>query len=170
VQASRHDPVATVEPAAAMLAAKIELMRQTAGALATAIRDVPVEVLGRRPAAEAWAATEILCHLRDVEEFYVGRVQLILTNEDPVLPLLEPDRWVRDRQYIRNEPHEALATFRVRREETVGMLCGLTAEQWLRAGRHERRGTLTIGRIVGGWPKHDAEHLAQLRRAVNGLP
>jgi len=44
-----------------------------------------------------------------------------------------PDRWAEDRQYLRNDIADALATFRCLREGTLGHLTALSPEQWLAA-------------------------------------
>ena len=38
-----------------------------------------------------------------------------------------PARWAEDRQYLRNDAAEALATFRMRREDTLAHLRSLTS-------------------------------------------
>ena len=39
------------------------------------------DLLGRRPAAGAWSVTEIVCHLRDVEEAYLeSRSRVVLVE------------------------------------------------------------------------------------------
>ena len=121
-----------------------------------------------RPGPDAWSATEILCHLRDIEDFYMGRMQLMLVNDRPTLVVLDPDRWARERQYQRCDAMEALATFRSARAETLAFLDGLTPEQWERSANHPLLGVITVRRIVHSMAKHDRVHLAQLERALAG--
>jgi DinB superfamily len=149
---------------------RLDRMRRTPDDVAAVLRDHPDESLTRRPAEAAWSATEIVCHLRDVEEFYTERVRTILTNDEPVLVVLDPDRWAEERQYRRHDPTEALSAFARRRAETLMLLDGLDAEQWERSGLHRLRGRMSIRRIVHGWAKHDELHLDQLARAVADLP
>lgn len=145
-------------------------MRRTPSDVAAAISDQRENVLTRRPAEGAWSATEIVCHLRDVEEFYFERVLLILANEEPTLVVLDPDRWADERQYQRQDIMRAHAALSTRRQETLDLLDALPPEQWERAGAHPLRGRLSIRRIVHGWAKHDDGHLDQLMRALAGLP
>jgi DinB superfamily len=62
----------------------------------------------------------------------------------------------------------ALAHFRRRREESLAFLRTLTAEQWKRGGTHATRGRLTIDDFVTVMAGHDDNHLAQLKRALEG--
>ena len=145
-------------------------MRQTAAELDTLLTGMADADLARRPAADAWSVTEILCHLRDVEEFYCQRVLVILAHRDPALTVFDPERWVTDRQYARCEGRPALAAFTRNRRETLTVLDALTDDEWERGGSHAQRGWMTIRRVVHGWAKHDGEHIEQIRRALAGLP
>lgn len=128
------------------------------------------ESLARRPATGAWSITEIVCHLRDVEEFYLDRVQTILANRDPVLGAFDADRWAVERQYQRCACLPALEVFTSARRKTLSLLDLLSEEEWERGGSHPLRGWMTIRRIVHGWAKHDDEHTDQVRRALEGRP
>jgi len=149
---------------------RLARMAGAADALEAAVACRQAEALPTRSAPEAWSGTEIVCHLRDIEAFYLERIKLILANPEPTLVLLDPDRWARDRQYQRNDLHEALATFRAARVETLGFLAGLAPEQWERRAIHPIRGVVTVRNIVHSLAKHDQVHLAQLERALAGRP
>lgn len=149
---------------------RLDRMRCTPDKVAAAIRDQPEDVVARRPAEGAWAPIEIVCHLRDVEEFYLERVLLILTHDEPALVVLDPDRWAEERQYPRQDIVLAQAAFAARRRDTLAVLDALLPDQWERAGLHRLRGRLSVRRIVHGWAKHDDNHLDQLERALGGLP
>ena len=158
--------------------------------LAGAIRDRSAAQLSRRPGATNWSATEIICHLRDVEELFRIRFHTILAIDDPQILTfsaepaglaawgiggrvghpLDPDRWAEERQYARSDPNQALTAFRCQRTETVALLESLTDAQWLRGGIHLRLGRLTLGDWVASLAAHDDNHLDQLTRAIDGRP
>ena len=145
-------------------------MRCTSQDLSSRLSGYPEDVLSRRPTPDAWSITEILCHLRDVEEFYLARVRLILDNRNPVLLAFDPDRWAIERQYRRCAWQPALAAFAARRAETLSVLATLGEKAWERGGAHPLRGWMTVRRIVHGWAKHDTEHTDQVDRALAGRP
>lgn len=151
-------------------ATSLHRMGRTTDDLAVLLERHPDAALGRRPAAGAWAATEIVCHLRDVEEFYLGRIQIILANDEPRLLLLDPDRWAEERQYLRNDARQALAAFGRRRRETLEFLGRLDPALWDRGGLHPIRGRITARNVVHGMARHDEVHLDQLTRALAGEP
>ena len=120
--------------------------------------------------AGRWAAKEAICHLRDVEEMFIGRFGMILAMDNPKLAFdpTTPDRWAEERQYLRNDAALALAAFRARRDESLALLRTLTPEQWKRAGIHATRGAITINDFVTLMAWHDDNHLDQLKRALEG--
>jgi uncharacterized damage-inducible protein DinB len=145
-------------------------MERTADDFAAAITAVPDAVLGKRPDATNWSAKEVICHIRDTEESFMARFETMLAMDEPRFPPVEPDRWAADRQYLRNDAAEALATFRARRDESLKFLLGLRPEQWERAGIHATRGRMSIKDFVGLMAWHDDNHLDQCKRALQGKP
>jgi len=163
---------------------RLARMTRTTDDVADAIRGQSEAVLVRRPDAKNWAPKEVVCHLRDTEELFLLRLEMIAAMDEPLLAAAgmgarvmtlkpdgqpaAPDRWAEDRQYIRNDAGEALAAFRRRREETLAHLSSLTPEQWQRGGIHPRSGRMSVGDFVTMMAWHDDNHLDQLRRALEG--
>ena len=158
--------------------------------VARALGDRDDHTLGTRPADGAWSAREIVCHLRDVEELFQLRLHTILALDEPSILVfgasavalaawriadrydhpLNPERWAEDRQYARHDTRHALAAFTRRRAAVVALLQSLTSTDWDRIGIHPRQGRLSMRDWVAGFVGHDANHLDQLRRAVDGRP
>ncbi len=137
--------------------------------LATALRGRSDAALSRRPEADAWSAKEVVCHLRDAEEHLAGWIQMLLAmDEPPLLEISSADRWVEDRQYGRQHVGEAWNALGRRRDETLALLQGLSAEQWKREGHHARRGRMTIEDLATLMAWHDDNHLDQVARALEG--
>jgi hypothetical protein len=150
---------------------RLARLAKTPDRLAAAVAGRSEAALGRRPAAEAWAPTEILCHLRDTEELFGARFADILAMDEPALPEAGPaDRWAAERQYRRHDPALALAHFRRRRGESLETLLALAPPDWQRGGQHPARGRMTIDLLVALMAWHDDNHLAQLIRAVEERP
>lgn len=145
-------------------------MERTADALAAAIRGAADLALSGRPDRRSWSAKEIVCHLRDTEELFLGFFQSMLEVDEPAYSGGEPDRWAEDRQYLRNDAGEALVAFRRRRAESLAFLRHLRPADWERRGIHPTRGRLTMRDFAGLMAQHDDNHLDQLRRALDGKP
>lgn len=163
-------------------------LEQTPGELERAISGRTDAELSRRPDAHNWAAVEIVCHLRDVEELFQIRFHTVVALDEPHILVvgasandlaawriggsighpLDPGRWAEDRQYLRNDAREALAAFRRRRAEVLALLRSLSPAEWQRGGIHPSRGRLTLAEWVGRLAAHDDNHVAQLHRALEG--
>ena len=177
------------EYAARPIAVRRGRLDQTPGELEGLISGKSDAALSVRPDARNWAAKEIVCHLRDVEELFQLRFHTVLALDEPrILVLgagaadlapwriggpighpLDPDRWAEERQYLRNDARDALAAFRRRRAEVLALLRSLTAAEWERGGIHLSRGRLTLADWVGSLAAHDDNHLAQLRRTLDDI-
>ncbi len=86
---------------------RMQHLTHTGDELAAAIKGQSDAVLSRRPDAKNWAAKEVICHLRDTEEVFGGRLE-----------------------QIANDAGGALAAFRRRRAETLETFGKLTPAQW----------------------------------------
>jgi len=166
----------------------VDRMRRTCAEIAAAIAGRTEAALARRPAEASWAAVEVICHLRDIEELFLLRFRTMLAMDEPrflvlgemphdraawgiaegdAMPL-DPDRWAEERQYLRAEPRRALAALVRRREETLAFLDRLAPPQWHRGSEHATLGRMTIADWVALVAAHDDKHLGQIRRALEG--
>jgi hypothetical protein len=147
---------------------RMKRLERSGDELAAALRGQSELALARRPDAKNWAAKEVVCHLRDIEETFMARFETMLASDTPRLTGPDPDRWAEERQYLRNDTGEALAAFRKRREETLALLKKLAPGDWERGGMHPARGKITIDNFLTLMAWHDDNHLDQLRRALEG--
>jgi hypothetical protein len=169
---------------------RLARLGRTPNQLAAEIRGRAAAGLARRPGPRNWSVTEILCHLRDIEELCILRFHTMLASDDPAVFVagappkdfarwgiggevpfpLDPDRWAEERQYARQDPRAALAAFARRRREVIALLKALTPEQWKRGSIHPVHGRVTFEDWTAGMAAHDDNHLDQLRRALDGRP
>ncbi len=167
---------------------RLACLERTPDELATALQGQHDAVLSRRPDAQNWAAKEVVCHLRDIEEQFILRFRTMLAMDEPKFLTLgdmpnhpaewgiaegdglpfDPARWAEERQYLRHDTSLALAAFRKRREETLVFLHRLRPEQWLRGSLHTTLGRMTFSDWVALIAAHDDNHLNQLKRALEG--
>ena len=137
--------------------------------LALAVKGRSDEALACRPDEKNWAPTEVICHLRDNEEWFLTRLRQIMLVDEPRFLTTNPSREAEDRQYLRNDPRMALQTFARRREETLRFFRQLEPAHWDRVGIHvDSRGQRSIDEFLTVIAWHDDNHLDQLRRALEG--
>jgi hypothetical protein len=167
---------------------RLARLESAPGELTAAIRGRGDADLSRRPVSNAWSAKEVVCHLRDIEEQFILRFRTMLAMDDPKFltlgdmpsnpaewgivegdrPPLDPERWVEERQYLRNDTGLALAAFQRRREETLAFLRRLAPAQWRRGSLHTTLGRMTVSDWVALIAAHDDKHIDQLDRALAG--
>jgi len=150
---------------------RIDRMSRTATELAAVIRGRSDADLSRRPDPENWAAKECIAHLRDVEEVYLARARSIAINDIDIKIYADSaavERWPANRQYLRWDAVEAVASFRELRDEFLAFLRGLAPADRERGCIHPVRGRLTIDDIVTMLAWHDDNHLDQIARALEG--
>ena len=141
-----------------------ELVRQLAGTperLARAVAGKTLEQLKTRPAADAWAARDILAHLRASDDIVASRIYMLLARDSPPLVAFDERRWA-EAGYASGDFHRGLTLFTLRRAEVVRVLQQLPLEAWQRSGQHEVRGDMSILDIVQDLTAHEEEHCSQL--------
>jgi uncharacterized damage-inducible protein DinB len=143
-------------------------MERAPDAFAEAVRGAAEAVLSRRPDENNWSARETVCHVRDTEEYFSNRFQMILDFDEPRFSPADAGRWAAERQYSRHDVGEALAAFRRRREETLAFAREIKPGQWERTCIHSVRGRMTLRDYLNLLAGHDQNHLAQIKRALEG--
>lgn len=115
--------------------------------------------LTARPGPGDWSIQEVILHLADSDAIAVDRMKRMLTEDDP--PLLYAD----EKAYAaRLFPHaqsldDALTLLETGRRQWARVLRLLPDEAFLRTGRHNRRGTVTVGGLVADYVAHIDDHL-----------
>ena len=114
-----------------------------------------------------WSARTVVAHLRD-DEYLCMRVALerALAEDTPEVCFIEGADWVWNRNTTRDRKELLLADFALQRQASVSILRMLRPADWDRSMRSGERSPFTISRLLDGWLRHDAEHVAQLESAL----
>lgn len=119
-----------------------------------------------RPAPGVWAPIEVLAHLADQELVHGARLRAMLTLDRPPLQQVDGGKLASRAHYLGWPLAVALDRFRRRREETVELLDGCSAEDLGRYGLHPSRGPMTVADLVAVMLAHDTDHVGQIRRRL----
>jgi hypothetical protein len=115
------------------------------------------------PAIGEWCLTEVMCHLRDVEqEVHQPRFRAILRREGAFLPGAVADEWVEERAYHRQNGVLALISFLELRAKTVALLPAPDSKLWQRQGQHSFFGPTTMHELLNLVVQHDEAHRQQV--------
>jgi hypothetical protein len=115
---------------------------------------------------ENWSVLEVICHLRDAEEFFIKRYQAMRDQDNPVIVGYDQQALATEHNYKSADFRAALAGFTTFRAQAVMELTKLTPEQWQRPGQHTELGQITIFAQAVHHAAHDAIHCAQIARQL----
>jgi uncharacterized damage-inducible protein DinB len=127
--------------------------------LRRAVAGLTPEELRARPGPGAWSVLEVVVHLADSDAISIDRMKRILTEENPPLLYADETAYIARLHTHEQELEDALVLFEVGRRQWARVLRRLPDEAFLRAGTHNRRGTVTLGDMVASYVKHVDEHL-----------
>ena len=153
-------------PFANSIEAGLAVLQATPAALESRSRNFNDAFWHASPASGEWSATEILCHLRDVDaEVNIPRIQRILNEDNPLLSGIDTDDWAQTRSYVSQSGPKAMVGFMKARMEMLGLLVNLPPKAWQLPSRHTIFGRTTLQELVLFMATHDRSHLQQFCRA-----
>ena len=146
----------------------ISAMRLSIAVLDHILAGVPDEKARRlRDGADGWSVIEILCHLRDFDEIFYRRAQMMVTEDQPQLPGYDHEAMAIEGGYQRETLVDALGVLKTSRQRFIGFFEALTPAQWERGGAHPERDSFSMTDAVMQVGLHDLDHLEQLTRVLS---
>jgi hypothetical protein len=144
----------------------IDALRLTPELLTLTVTNLTPVQARKQPAPGEWSVVEVVCHLRDVEEVSLNRFRTLRDVDDATVFGADANALARERNYIADNLHKALAAFTELRATHLAELRALQPEQWERTGRHVSNGPISIlnNTLHAAW--HDTNHLAQIARQL----
>ena len=85
---------------------------------------------------------------------------------------IDPEGWVKDREYVQRNLAETLKEFLAERAASVAWLRGLTEPtadpkpDWNHSYEHQEFGRISAGDLFASWVAHDALHLRQMAKRL----
>ncbi len=113
-----------------------------------------------------WSIVETMCHIRDFAEISLTRAQLILAEDQPLLPDMDAQATAQQRDYPHQNLRAEFAAYLDARKALLARLDGITEEQWQRRGTHAKFGSLTLLELLVFIEWHDVNHLEQIARSL----
>jgi FMN phosphatase YigB (HAD superfamily) len=143
--------------------AMLATLRATPAVLDTLCGELAAEAWSASPQPEEWCSTEILCHLRDVDqEVNLARIRRVLQENDPFISGKDTDPWADERKYICQDGPQALHEFTVTRVKLLDLLEAAAPEDWERTARHAILGPTNLKELVRIIAEHDRLHVRQV--------
>lgn len=145
------------------LSSCIARLRANGAALVALARQMDGEAARWSPAPDAWCVLEVVNHLADEEaEDFRTRLRLTLTEPEADWPPIDPQGWVKARDYASRRLGPSIERFRAERAASLGWLVALGPVDWTAEHVHPAFGAMSAGNLMAAWVDHDLHHLRQL--------
>jgi hypothetical protein len=121
-----------------------------------------------RPDPGTWSPLEYGCHVRDVFRLYDERLELMLSQDDPLFPNWDQDETAVADRYAEQDPAEVAAALRQAALALAGRFESVTADQWQRPGRRGDGARFTVETFARYFIHDPVHHLYDVtgQRAV----
>jgi len=126
--------------------------------------------LAKRTIPDKWSLKELVCHLDRVQQLFEGRVDVVLTQDNPSIAKYDPERDKEFEKMVLLPTKDSLAAFLQSREKFADRLEKLSPAEWHRVGRHPEYPHYDVHFQVEYMVHHEAHHIYQMyqRRAPFG--
>jgi hypothetical protein len=120
------------------------------------------------PSPKDWSVVEVLAHLRACADAWSYSIYAMLTENQPVVPLIDERRWAKTLGYATLSFEESMNVFTIQREDLLRVLRSLDTEQWERTcqivGRNHSVFSQTRRMAL-----HEVEHYQQFQALVDKI-
>ena len=110
-----------------------------------------------RPVENVWSPSEYGCHVRDVFRMYDFRLELMLTEDDPLFPNWDQDETAISDRYDLQDPLVVRRELAIAGDLLAERFDAVTAGEWLRTGMRSDGARFTVDSI-GRYFLHDPIH------------
>jgi hypothetical protein len=130
------------------------LLRQNAAAWSGVLAGEAVAV---RPDPQTWSPLEYACHVRDVFRLYDHRLQLMLSQDDPLYENWDQDETAVAHRYGEQDPAEVAPQLLAAAAALGDRFDAVGGDQWSRPGRRSDGAAFTV-ETFGRYFIHDPVH------------
>lgn len=161
---------AVFSPSPVPLSRSVLLSRLAAmpATLAGFVSRMPAWRMRTRPAGSGFALLEHVCHLRDLDAVYEARIRAVLDTHLPVLPSVNGVQLAAERDYLSQDPADALASFAQSRRGVCRLLERLQDADWQRCGVRDGLHRQSLQDLLEDMQAHDREHEQELEELLAG--
>jgi hypothetical protein len=136
------------------------LLRENAAAWPVVLRRADVAV---RPDADTWSPLEYAAHVRDVYRLGLVRIDLMLSQGDPIYPNWDQDATAVEERYGEQDPAVVGRELLEAASVLADALDRVTGEQWSRPGRRSDGARFTVSSFAKYLVHDPVHHLWDVR-------
>jgi hypothetical protein len=115
----------------------ISALETAPGVIIPLIREVPPQILKRRPSPGKWSAYENACHLSQSDASFRARLDLILSTPEPFIEVIENSPEDEAGAMLDIDLDESLDRYVRERASLVKRLEKLSPDEWQKTAVHE---------------------------------
>jgi hypothetical protein len=115
----------------------ISALQTAPGVIIPLIREVPPQILKRRPSPTKWSAYEHAVHLSQSDEAFRARLDLILSTPNPIIETIENSPEDEAGAMLDIDLDESLERYARERAALVERLRQLSPDEWQKTAEHE---------------------------------
>jgi len=115
----------------------ISALENAPGVIIPLIREVPLQILKRRPSPAKWSAYEHACHLSQTDAPFLARLDLILSTPEPLIKSIENSPEDEAGAMLDIDLDESLGRYVRERVALVERLKKLSPDEWRKTAVHE---------------------------------
>ena len=149
-------------------AAVIDALARAPEIIVPMVREIPPEVLKRRPAPKRWSAHEHACHLAHVHGLFFDRLDQMLAQPAAVIHPYQPGDQDSDDMLLAMDLDESLARFTSDRARLVARLRTLSPAEWAVTARHPEYRTYSVFIMFRHAALHDFLHGYRIEELLLG--
>ena len=140
----------------------IHQMQLNANRIRALVDGISQEQARWNPAPDSWSILEVVNHLYDEEclDFRV-RLDIILHRPQEQWPPIDPQGWVKERQYNQRDLANSLENYLSERKKSLAWLKNLGEVDW-DTNIPAPWGMISAGDMFVAWAAHDLLHMRQL--------
>lgn len=120
------------------------MVRANADSWVARLAELPDARLRRRPRPEVWSDLEYACHVRDVFRLFAVRLDLMLTQDDPLFANWNQDETAVAEQYGTQDPAVVAVELAEAAERLAQAFEAVSGEQWQRTGNRSDGARFTV--------------------------
>jgi hypothetical protein len=119
------------------IATLITALENSPGVIIPLIREIPPQILKRRPSPDKWSAYEHAIHLSQSDTSFRARLNLILSEPEPFIKTIENSAEDEAGAMLEIDLDESLDRYVRERASLVERLKKLSPEEWQKTAVHE---------------------------------
>ena len=149
----------------------IERLRSQAEDVGRLCAGLDEQAIALRVRPEKWSVKEVLAHIARVQQVFEGRLDALLTRDDPTIVGYEPSEDPEFEAIAKKSAAELLKWFEDTRSRILARLERLPKEDWHRHGRHAEYPAYDVHFCMEYMGHHEAHHMFQMfeRRGLAGI-